>query len=187
MDNVLENGESLRQDIYRGGLRVDVAFLPNNCWESEATYELQRYNDNNLRQAAEFRNRIQLTPDPHRFSLLADCYYWTFRDGSVFSPGAESLLQHEAPLLVASSFAMTGVGIEWKEWLSWDRFDGAEHCWVSFSAMKRWDSEDQNYTLYQGMFVWDITCRLSGYATGEYTDGAPYRRTGAYAGLSWKF
>ena len=91
------------------------------------------------------------------------------------------------PYWTPINFALSGVGIEWKQWLSWDRFDGADHCWISFSAMKRWDSQNQNYTLYRGMFVWDITRRLNCYATGEYTDGAPYRSTGAYGGLAWKF
>jgi hypothetical protein len=91
------------------------------------------------------------------------------------------------PYWTPMNYAMSGVGIEWKQWLSWDRFDGADHCWVSFSLMKRWDSQNQNYTVYRGMLGWDLTRRLSGYATGEYTDGAPYRGTGAYGGLAWKF
>ncbi|MHB8971174.1 MAG: tetratricopeptide repeat protein [Pirellulaceae bacterium] len=43
------------------------------------------------------------------------------------------------------------------------------------------------FTVYRGMLEWDITRQLSGYATGEYTDGAPYRGTGAYGGLAWIF
>ena len=187
MQNVLENSESLQQDIYRGGLRTDLKFMPNNYWESEATYELQGYSDNNLRQAFEFRNRLQLTPDPRRFSLLADFYYWNFAYPSEFSPGADPFLNMTHPYWTPMNYAMPGVGIEWKQWLSWDRFDGADHCWVSFSLMKRWDSQNQNYTVYRGMLGWDLTRRLSGYATGEYTDGAPYRGTGAYGGLAWKF
>ncbi len=187
LENVLENGESLQQDIYRGGLRVDLTCMPKNCWETEATYRLQGYSDENLLQSGEFRNRLQLTPDPQRISLLADFYYWNFAQPSVFSPGPDPFLDMTHPYWTPINFALSGVGIEWKQWLSWDRFDGADHCWISFSAMKRWDSQNQNYTLYRGMFVWDITRRLSCYATGEYTDGAPYRSTGAYGGLAWKF
>ena len=187
MNNILENGESLQQDIYRGGLRTDLNFKPWNYWETEATYEYQRYSDANNRHAAEFRNRFQLTPDPRRLTLLADCYYWDIADMSVFNPGPDPFAGMLHPYWTPQDFVMGGAGIEWKEWLSWDRFDGARHCWVSFSAMKRWDNQGQNYTIYRGMLVWDVTRCLSGYALGEYDDGAPYRSTWAYGGLAWKF
>lgn len=187
MQNVLENGESLEQDIYCGGLRTNLNYKPCNYWETEATYEFQGYSDDNTRYAAEFRNRLQLTPDPRRFSLLADCYYWNFADTSVFSPGPDPFNNMLHPYWTPMNYVMGGVGIEWKQWLSWDRFDGAQHCWVSFAAMKRWDNQQQNYTIYRGTLNWDITRRLSGYAMGEYNEGAPYRGTWAYGGLAWKF
>jgi tetratricopeptide (TPR) repeat protein len=177
MKNVLENGESLEQDIYCGGLRTDLNYKPCNYWETEATYEFQGYSDDNTRHAAEFRNRLQLTPDPRRLSLLADCYYWNFADPSVFSHGPDPFDNMLHPYWTPMNYLMGGVGIEWKQWLSWDRFDGAQHCWVSFSAMKRWDNQEQNYTIYRGMLNWDITRCLSGYAMGEYNEGSPYRGT----------
>jgi hypothetical protein len=187
MKNVLENGESLEQDIYCGGLRTDLNYKPCNYWETEATYEFQGYSDDNTRHAAEFRNRLQLTPDPRRLSLLADCYYWNFADPSVFSHGPDPFNNMLHPYWTPMNYLMGGVGIEWKQWLSWDRFDGAQHCWVSFSAMKRWDNQEQNYTIYRGMLNWDITRCLSGYAMGEYNEGSPYRGTWAYGGLALKF
>ncbi len=187
MDNILENGESLRQDIYRGGLRSDLLYMPNNYWETELTYEFQSYSDVNTRHAAEFRNRLQLTPDPRRFTFLADFYYWNIADASVFSPGPDPFLDMIHPYWTPQDYYMGGVGLEWKEWLSWDRFDGAQHCWVSFSLMKRWDNQSKNYTIYRGMLGWDITRRLSGYALGEYNEGSPYQGTWAYGGLAWKF
>jgi hypothetical protein len=187
LQNVLENGESLQQDIYRGGLRTDLKYMPCNYWETEATYEYQAYSDVNTRNAAEFRNRLQLTPDPRRFSLLADAYYWNFAEASVFSPGPDPFAGMTHPYWTPVGYWMAGAGIEWKEWLSWDRFDGAQHCWVAFSAMKRWDNQSQNYTVYRGTMAWDITRCLSGYASAEYNDGAPYRGTWTYGGLAWKF
>jgi predicted Zn-dependent protease len=186
MDNVLENGESLQQDIYCGGLRSDLCYKPCNYWETEATYAWQSYSDDNTRNAAEFRNRLQLTPDPRRLSLLADCYYWNFAQASVFSPGPDPFNNMEHPYWTPQNYVMGGVGVEWKQWLSWDRFDGAQRCWVAFSAMKRWDNQAQNYNVYRGTLGWDITRRLKGYAMGEYDEGAPYHGTWAYGGLAWK-
>jgi tetratricopeptide (TPR) repeat protein len=187
MNNVLENGESMQQDIYRGGLRTDLVYWHNNYWENEAAYEFQGYSDNNTRQSAEFRSRLQMTPDPRRISLLADGYYWNFAQPSVFSPGPDPFDNMTHPYWTPMNYYMAGIGVEYKRWLSCDRFDGAQHCWVSFSAMKRWDCQQQNYTLYRGMMCWDITRRLSGHAAAEYTDGAPYRSAGTYGGLNWKF
>ena len=187
MENVLENGESMQQDIYCGGLRTDVNYKPFNYLESQATYTFQGYSDDNTRHAAEFRNRLQLTPDPRRFTLLADLYYWNFAEASVFSPGPDPFLNMLHPYWTPQNYVMGGIGLEWKEWLSWDRFDGAQHAWISFSIMKRWDDQDANYTVYRGMFNWDVTCRLSGYAMAEYDDGSPYHGTWAYGGLAWKF
>jgi predicted Zn-dependent protease len=186
MDNVLENGESLQQDIYRGGLRTDLCYKPCNYWEAEATYAWQSYSDDNTRNAAEFRNRLQLTPDPRRLSLLADCYYWNFAQASVFSPGPDPFNNMQHPYWTPQNYVMGGVGVEWKQWLSWDRFDGSQHCWVAFSAMKRWDNQAQNYIVYRGTLGWDITRHLKGYAMGEYDEGAPYRGTWAYGGLAWR-
>ena len=187
MDNVLENGEALQQDIYRGGVRTGLNYKPCNWWECDALYEFQEYSDDNSRHAAEFRSRLQLTPDPRRLSLLTDLYYWNFAQASVFTPGPDPFYNMLHPYWTPLDYWMGGVGIEWKQWLSWDRFDGAQHCWVAFSAMKRWDNQNQNYTIYRGTMNWDITRCLSGYAMGEYDEGAPYRGTWAYGGLAWKF
>lgn len=186
MDNVLENGESLQQDIYRGGLRTDLLYMPCNFWETEVTFEYLAYSDDNTRYATEFRNRIQLTPDPRRFSVLADAYYWNFAEASVFNPGPDPFINMLHPYWTPMNYLQGGVGVEWKQWLSWDRFDGARHCWVSFSAMKRWDNQSKNYTIYRGMLNWDITRCLSGYASGEYNEGSPYRGTWVYGGLALK-
>ncbi len=186
MDNILENGESLQQDIYCGGVRTALNYMPCNYWETEATYAYQLYSDDNSRHAAEFRNRFQLTPDPRRLTLLADCFYWNFAEESVFSPGPDPFNDMLHPYWTPMNYVMGGVGLEWKQWLSCDRFDGAQHCWVSFSAVKRWDNQNQNYMVYRGMLNWDITRCLSGYALGEYNEGSPYRGTWAYGGLAWK-
>jgi predicted Zn-dependent protease len=186
MDNVLENGESLQQDIYCGGLRTDLNYKPWNEWETDTLYEYQRYSDDNTRYAAEFRSRYQLTPDPSRFTLLTDFVYWNFAEASVFSPGPDPFENMLHPYWTPQNYIMGGVGIEWKRWISWDRFDGAQHCWVSFAAIKRWDNQDQNYMVYRGTLNWDITRCLSGYAMGEYNEGSPYRGTWAYGGLALK-
>lgn len=186
-DNVLENGEALQQDIYRGGVRTGLNYKPCNWWECGALYEFQEYSDDNSRHAAEFRSRLQLTPDPRRLSLVGDLYYWNFAQASVFSPGPDPFNNMIHPYWTPQDYWMGGVGLEWKQWLSWDRFNGAQHCWVAFSAMKRWDNQNQNYTIYRGTMNWDITRCLSGYAMAEYDDGAPYRGTWVYGGLAWKF
>jgi hypothetical protein len=91
------------------------------------------------------------------------------------------------PYWTPSDFVLGGIGLEWKQWLSWDRFDGARQCWISFSTMERWDNQNKNYTIYRGMLGWDVTRRLSGYALCEYNDSAPYHGTWVYGGLAWKF
>ncbi len=186
MDNVLENGESLLQDIYRGGLRTDLDFMPCNDWRTEATFSMQAYSDDNTRYAAEFRNWLQLTPDPRRLTLLLNGYYWNFAEASVFSPGPDPYRDMVHPYWTPINYWMGDVGLEYKRWLSWDRFDGAQHCWVSFSVVKRWDNQRQNYMVYRGTLNWDITRRLSGYALSEYDEGSPYRGTWAYGGLALK-
>jgi predicted Zn-dependent protease len=187
MENVLENGESLVQDIYRGGLHTQLDYKPCNYWETQALYDFQGYSDDNTRHAAEFRNRFQLTPDPRRISLLADCYYWNFAQASVFNPGPDPFLDMLHPYWTPLNYVMGGIGVEWKQWLSWDRFDGAQHCWVAFSLMKRWDNQEANYTVYRGTLGWDITRCLSGYAMGEYNEGSPYQGLWAYGGFAWRF
>jgi predicted Zn-dependent protease len=186
MENVLENGEALQQDIYNGGLRTALEYKPCNYWEASATYEFQGYSDDNTRHYAELLSRLQLTPDPRRLSLLADCYYWNFAETSVFNPGPDPFLNMLHPYWTPQNYVMGGVGLEWKQWLSWDRFDGAQHCWLSFAVMKRWDDQNANYTVYRGMLNWDVTRHLSGYASVEYDDGSPYRGTWAYGGFAWK-
>ena len=214
LENILENHESLRQDLYRGGVFVGAAWMPAPYWETELNYSYDAYSDANNRHAAAMRNRVKLTPDPKRLSLLINLDYWNFAQPSVFSPGPDPFTNMIHPYFSPQNFLQTDVGIEYKRWLGrgpqhgfgyelpcrliapglsrqcsrshyGDRFNGADYCWISFSARKRWDSQDKNYTIFNGTIAWDITRRLTGYAKAEYLESSVYQATGAYAGLSW--
>ena len=214
LENVLENHESLRQDVYRGGLLLGMETIPAPYWELTLSYEYDAYSDANNRHAAQMRNRIKLTPDPDRLSLLVNMDYWDFAEPSVFSSGPDPYFDMQHPYFSPRNFVQTDVGIEWKHCFGLgaapshgrllpdrlvapglscqragsrygDRFDGADQWWISLSARKRWDSQNKNYTVLDGLLVWDITRRLSGYAKAEYLESSVYQSTGAYAGLAW--
>ena len=214
LDNVLENHESLRQDIYRGGVLVSFEKMPTPYWELMLGYRFDAYSDVNNRHAAQMRNRFKLTPDPNRWSLLVNMDYWDFAEPSVFSPGPDPFFDMRHPYFSPRNFVQTDVGIEWKHRFGLgaapahgkflpgrlvapglacqragsrygDGFDGADQWWISLSVRKRWDSQSKNYVIFDGLLVWDITRRLSGYAKAEYLESSVYQATGAYAGLAW--
>ena len=187
MESVLENSESLEQDVYRGGLHAGLDYMPTNAWTTQVQYDFQQYSDENTSHTLGWHNRLSLTPDPRRISLLADCDYSDFAEASVFGAGPDPLSDMLHPYWTPQDYLIGSVGVEWKQWLSWDRFDGAQNAWVAFSVKKRWDNQDQNYIVYRGTLGWDITRRLAGSAVGEYTDGAAYRGVGVSAGLNWRF
>ena len=214
LDNVLENHESLRQDIYRGGVFVGLDTMPTPYWELSLGYRFDAYSDVNNRNAAEMRNRFKLTPDPERLSLLVNMDYWDFAEQSVFSPGPDRFYEMRHPYFSPRNFVQADVGVEWKHRFGLggapahgrllpgrlvapglccqrvgsrygDGFDGSDQWWISMSARKRWDDQGKNYTIMEGMLVWDITRRLSGYAKAEYLESSVYQSTGAYAGLAY--
>ncbi|MGD9126636.1 MAG: tetratricopeptide repeat protein [Planctomycetia bacterium] len=214
MDNILENHESLRQDVYRGGALVGLQGLPVSFWELGVNYRYDAYSDKNNRHAIELRNRIKLTNEPRQWSLLMNMDYWNFAQSWVFQPGPDPYTGMLHPYFSPQDFLQADVGLEYKRWLGrgpqpgyghalpcrlvapglggacdgsryGDRFDGADVWWISFSARKRWDSEDKNYTILNGALLWDITRRLTGYARAEYLESSVYRNTSAQAGLSW--
>jgi hypothetical protein len=187
MDNVLENSESLRQDLYRYGLFASMVKRWNQRWEFETMCTSRRYSDNNWENILDIRNRYELHQPPNQWFFIGDYRFWNFDTSSVFRPAPDPLLGMRHPYFTPDRFSQVDLGIEYRRWLSAKRFDGALTSWLSFAFRHRWDSNSQQYQLYQGKLHWDITHRLSGNAKAEYTDSPVYRSTAAWGELVWSW
>lgn len=184
MNNVLENSEALRQDIYRQGFRVAAATRPRQWWQTEVEYNWRSYSDANRMQQFDFRNRLPFTPEPAQLAVLADYRYYDFDEQTIFGDPV-TLVGTIHPYWTPDEFSQADAGIEWKHWLSRDRFDGAKHCWYTVSYRRRWDSQDKGYNLWRARFHWDINRCWSTNVDLQSTDSTVYNQTGIYANLIW--
>ncbi len=183
MDNVLENSESLRQDLHRYGLFASMTKQWTQRWRNEFMYTSRWYSDNNWENIVDFRNRYELNQPPNQWFLLGDYRFWNFDSQSVFQPAPDTLIGMRHPYFTPDRFSQFDLGLEYRRWLSRKRYDGAPTCWLSFAYRHRWDSNAQDYNLYRGSLHWDITRRWGGNALVEYTDSPVYHSTAAWGQL----
>ena len=84
LENVAENGESMRQDIYRYGLYHGFDVHPTRTWAfgGQATYA--HYSDNNDAGIGNLYNEVSLTLPPKQIKLVQDAQIWAYRETTRF-------------------------------------------------------------------------------------------------------
>ena len=161
LNNVLENGESMRQDIYQIGARFEVDWFPLRWWETAAAYRIASYSDNNFENEFGIRNAFRLSLPPRQLRLLVDFDYMAYRYPTIFNANPNDLFGTVHPYFAPSGFAYTEAILEWRHWLSCDMFKGADATSYLLQYGGRIDSQSIYYNLFRASFDWDIRNWLS--------------------------
>jgi len=128
-------GEAIRQDIYTTGVQMDFLFRPRRLWTLGGYYRYANFSDNNSVNWLNLNSAHILKEGRKQIRGLIDCSYYGFAQQTIFGPNPDSLVGTIHPYWSPASYAFTTFGLEWKHWLSPDKFKGAnEHYYTIFSG-----------------------------------------------------
>jgi tetratricopeptide (TPR) repeat protein len=151
LENVVENGESLRQDIHRVGWDVGADVRPTHYWDFGGIGRVAYYSDVNTMGELYLFNNVLLTLPPCQLKLVLDSDLQAFRHSTVFvSPDPDNIRGAQFPYFSPHAFAYYEVRIEWTQWLSRDYFVHSNQCYYSLQYATGMDSN----------FVWYNSARV---------------------------
>jgi hypothetical protein len=138
LNNVVENGGSIAQNIYRYGGRTGLDFQLSRRWTASATETYAHYSDHNDYNEAYLTTAylLSLAPKELKFILFTDMY--GYRQGTVFpANNPADIVDAIHPYCAPKFFNQYGSRLEWKQWLSRDYFAHANQCWYSLQMALR--------------------------------------------------
>ncbi|MFN3150193.1 tetratricopeptide repeat protein [Bremerella sp.] len=184
LENVVQNGESIQQDIFMGGGRLFgyCDLMPR--WHAESRYRFIGYSDHNFRHDFYVHNRFRLNESPNQLNLLADYDFLSFDETSIFGPGPgiEGTIY---PYFSPSGFSNASLGMEWKHHFSQYTFNGAPETWASLEYRGQWDSRGEFYNIASIKAYHDINGCLSTGAEYRLMRSGVYDSDTVYAYLVW--
>ncbi len=157
LENVDENGESLRQDIYRYGARAGLDFQPARIWTFGGTGTYYHYSDQNDALELFLNNDVELTPPPYQLKVVLTTDLLGYGQQSVL-PTADPnfLIGTIHPYFAPSFYGYYEARLEWKEWLSRDYFAHSNQCWYSLQYGVGWDNQFNNYQTFRALAADDV-------------------------------
>jgi tetratricopeptide (TPR) repeat protein len=192
LDNVAENGESLRQDIYRYGVYGGIDFRPTRTWAFGGTYTYAHYSDDNDMNMAYIYNEVNLSLPPKLLKLVQRFNLWSYRDQTVFPTDPAdpmNLAGTVHPYFTPDCFASWEFRVEWWHWLSRDYFTHSNQCWYSLQYGFTTDNNLVNYHDMRAIVNYDVNSWLSFGAEGRATLSNPneYKLFSAMAYMQIRF
>lgn len=148
-ENVAANGESIRQDTYRGGLELSAATFLTWRWQMDAMYRFASYSDDNSLNEVMGRSEYLLLPGRNQLRAKVDGSLFSFREQTQFANMPGDLFGTIHPYFSPSAFAFVTAGLEYQTWVSPHNFRGADEHWYSIYGGARVDSDSVGYGLVQ--------------------------------------
>ena len=154
-------GEAIRQDIYTSGVQFDVVYRPQRLWTVAAYYRTAGFSDHNWVNWLNVNSANVLVEGRKQIRALIDVNYYGFTQQTIFGPIPGSLVGTIHPYWSPSSYSFNTVGFDWTEWLSRDRFKGAnEHFYTVFCGAAI-DSHGVPYFVANGRWQRDVSESLT--------------------------
>jgi hypothetical protein len=186
LENVVENAESIRQDIYRIGFNAGADLHPTRYWNVSGTYRFAYYSDVNQLNEVFLSTDYSLTLPPKQLKLVATVDYEGYAKQTIFlDPTHQSAFGAVHPYFAPSSFTYYEGRVEWYQWLSRDYFTYSNQCWYSLQYGLGWDNRFQPYQDVRGLLNYDVAPWLTvgGYAQGLFSHVYDSFAFGAFVNL----
>jgi tetratricopeptide (TPR) repeat protein len=162
LNNVIENGETLRQDIYRYGARAGTDLFLSRSWSAFATYTYGHYSDHNDLNELFLRTDYIFCFPPSEWKAIVTMDLQNFRASTVFRPDDPADINGIVhPYFSPRLYVYYEGRLSWKKWLSRDYFTYANQCWVNLEYGIGWDNNLNNYNTLRTRFNADIKPWLS--------------------------
>jgi tetratricopeptide (TPR) repeat protein len=170
LENVPDNGEAIRQDIFRGGVYLGADIRPTRLWGLGGTWRYAHYSDSNDAHFFDLYNELILTPPPKEFRLVEHLYYMGYRQPTIFPtnpPDQNNLFGTIHPYFAPKSFVQTELRIEWWHWLSRDYMVHTNQCYYSLQYGIMTDNQLVTYHNLRVLFNYDVCTWLTIGAQGD--------------------
>jgi tetratricopeptide (TPR) repeat protein len=165
LENVVENSESLRQDVYRGGVQLggDVTFT--RFFSMLGNYRGAVYSDTNFLNELFLQANYLVSLPPRQLKLILNFQYLGYSEQSIFPFGGilgpDFIFGTVHPYFSPRAFSITTGYLEYKHYLGRDYFAHADTCYLIMRYGLGFDSSFVTYHDLEGAFNWDVSTRLS--------------------------
>ena len=152
LENIAVNGESIRQDTYRGGLEVNAATYLTWRWDVDALYRFAGYSDSNTSHEVSVQSNYLINPGRNQWRWKSDLNLISYDEATQFNVGTDDLTGIIHPYFSPDMFTFATTGLEYRRWVSPHNFRGADEHWYSLYGGARLDSDSVGYGLatFQG-------------------------------------
>jgi tetratricopeptide (TPR) repeat protein len=164
LENVAENGESMRQNIHRGGVYIGADFRPTRQWGLGGQWRFGHYSDNNDMNEMYLYNDLALTLPPKMLKIAQRLYFWGYREGTIFPtdpPQDNNLFGATHPYFSPNGYAQIEMRVEWWHWLSRDYFAHSNQCWYSLQYGIMTDNTLTTFHNLKGTLNYDVCTWLT--------------------------
>jgi hypothetical protein len=159
LENVVENGESMVQNIYRYGFYSGVDFKPTRTWGFGGEYRYGHYSDNNDLNQFTLYNENAFTLPPKQLKLVERVFFMGYREQSIFPtnpPDQNDIAGTVHPYFAPHGFCQTEVRLEWTHWLSRDYFAHTNQCWYTLQYGVATDNTGEIYQNLRAALNYDV-------------------------------
>jgi tetratricopeptide (TPR) repeat protein len=188
LENVVENGESLRQDIYRTGFDLAADLRPTRYWDMSGVYRFAYYSDVNHATELYFTTGYSLTLPPRQLKFVLSTDYLTFAKQTIFAtPQQNTAVGAVHPYFAPSGYFYYQGRIEWYDWLSRDYSVFSNQIWYSLQYGLGFDQADNAYNDFRAILNADVKSWLSVGVQGQALMSGVYRAQSvlAYVAIRW--
>jgi tetratricopeptide (TPR) repeat protein len=162
LNNVVENGETMAQDIYRYGARAGVDLSLSRYWCACATYTYGHYSDHNDFNELYVRTDYLFCLPPAELKAIFSSDLLNYRSSTILRLDDPSdLVGVVHPYFSPRLFVYYEGRLAWRQWLSRDYFTYANQCWYDLEYAIGWDNNLNNYNTFKAQCNADVKPWLS--------------------------
>jgi tetratricopeptide (TPR) repeat protein len=160
LNNVVENGESVQQNIYRAGVNVGAESQLTRFWQVGGNYRFAYYSDINRMSEIYLHSNVLACLPPDQWKFVARMDYLTYNQQTIFGPDG-SIVGSIHPYFAPAGYTFCEGRVEYTHWFSRDFFTYSNQCYISLQYGLGVDNNAVVYNDFRGIFNWDIKPWLS--------------------------
>jgi len=159
LENVAENSESVRQDLFRYGIGPTMDWDLSQRWKLLADYDIQNHSDSNLVQKFNVLNIYKFRTAPRELRGILLYHFEDFSNQTIRNPDPNILPGTIHPYFAPQLFSYVNMGLEWQHWLNPMTPGENEFSYTARYAIQ-WDTLSVFYNTFGAALNWDFTDTL---------------------------
>jgi tetratricopeptide (TPR) repeat protein len=186
LNNVIENGGSMTQDIFRYGYTLGADGRPTRFWDVGTNYRFAYYSDKNFLNELYLYNNYRFTLPPKQLQVVLTALYLSYQHGTIFAiPNDPEGAIH--PYFAPSSFLLYDASLQWTHWLSRDWFAYSNQCWYMLQEGLAFDNRGHLYDSVRAGLHADLKSWLTVSVEGQglFSTVYNYGQVYAYMTIRW--